>query len=75
VTKETTIRAIGNSAGATIPKAMLERYRIAEGDRVFLVETDEGILITPFDPTFAEAMAVYEEGAKTYRNAMRELSK
>lgn len=75
MTRETTIRAIGNSAGATIPKAMLERYRIAEGDRVHLVETEEGILITPYDPTFAEAMAIYQEGAKTYRNAIRELSK
>jgi antitoxin MazE len=75
VTKETTIRAIGNSAGTTIPKAMLERYRIAEGDRVHLVETEDGILITPFDPAFAEAMSLYEEGAKQYRNAMRELAK
>jgi hypothetical protein len=54
---------------------MLERYRIAEGDRVHLVETEDGILITPFDPAFAEAMALYEEGAKQYRNAMRELAK
>lgn len=75
MTKETTIRAIGNSAGATIPKAMLDRYRLAEGDRVHLVETEEGILITPFDPTFADAMAIYERGAKQYRNAMRELAK
>jgi len=75
MTRETTIRAIGNSAGATIPKAMLERYRLSEGDRVHLIETDEGILITPFDPAFAEAMAIYEEGAKKYRNAMRELAK
>jgi putative addiction module antidote len=75
MTRETTIRAIGNSTGATIPKAMLARYRIAEGDRVHLVETEEGILITPFDPDFAEAMAIYEEGAKTFRNAMRELSR
>jgi antitoxin MazE len=75
MTKETTIRAIGNSAGTTIPKAMLERYRMAEGDRVHLVETEDGILITPFDPSFAEAMALYEEGAKQYRNAMRELAK
>jgi antitoxin MazE len=74
MTRETTIRAIGNSAGATIPKAMLERYRLAEGDRVHLIETDQGILITPYDPTFAEAMSVYEEGAKRYRNAMRELA-
>ena len=75
MTKETTIRAIGNSAGTTIPKAMLERYRLAEGDRIHLVETDEGILITPFDPDFAEAMALYDEGANQYRNAMRELAK
>jgi putative addiction module antidote len=73
--KETTIRPIGNSAGTTIPKAMLERYRLAAGDRVYLVETDKGILITPFDPDFAEAMEIYEEGAKSYRNAMRELAR
>ena len=75
VAKKTTIRAIGNSAGTTIPKAMLERYRMAEGDRVHLVETEDGILITPFDPAFAEAMALYEEGAEQYRNAMRTLPK
>ena len=75
MTKDTTIRAIGNSAGTTIPKHMLERYRLAEGDRVHLIETAEGILITPFDPNFADAMKIYDEGAKRYRNAMRELAK
>ena len=75
MTRETTIRAIGNSAGATLPKAMLERYRMAEGDRVHLVETEQGILITPYDPDFADAMAAYEEGSKRYRNALRELAK
>jgi hypothetical protein len=54
---------------------MLERYHLAEGDTVHLVETEEGILITPFDPAFEEAMAIYAEGAKRYRNAMRELAK
>lgn len=75
MTRETTLRAIGNSAGATIPKAMLEHYHMAEGDTVHLIEVDDGVLITPFDPTFAEAMRFYEEGAKAYRNAMRELAK
>ena len=73
--KQTSIRAIGNSAGTTIPKPMLERYHLAEGDTVHLVETEEGILITPFDPAFEEAMEIYAEGAKRYRNAMRELAK
>ena len=73
--KETTIRAIGNSAGTTIPKSMLERYQMAEEDTVHLVEVDDGILITPFEPGFTEAMRIYEEGARTYRNAMRELAR
>jgi antitoxin MazE len=75
MSKATTIRSIGNSAGTTIPKAMLQRYQIAEGDRVHLVETEDGILITPFDPTFEEAMDVYTEGSRTYRNAMRALAR
>ena len=53
---------------------MLQKYHIAEGDRVHLIETEDGILITPFDPAFSEAMDLYEEGARTYRNAMRELA-
>ena len=73
--KQTTIRAIGNSAGTTIPKPMLERYHLSKGDAVHLVETEEGILITPFDPAFEETMAIYAEGAKRYRHAMRELAK
>ncbi len=73
--EESIILAVGNSSGTTIPKAMLERYRIAEDDRVFLFETAAGILITPYDPTFSEAMRRYDEGARQYRNAMRELAR
>jgi len=72
--KETTIRRIGNSAGLTISKDILERQNLAEGDRVHIIETQDGLLITPFDPDFQEAMALYEEGAKDYRNALRELA-
>ncbi len=75
MTGKTKIRAIGNSAGTTIPKPLLERFHLAEGDTVHLIETEEGILITPFDPAFRKAMEVYAEGAKKYRNAMRELAK
>jgi antitoxin MazE len=62
MTRETTIRAIGNSTGATLPRAMLERYKIAESDRVHLIETDHGILMTPYDPDFVDAMKIYQEG-------------
>lgn len=73
--KETVIRPFGNSAGVTIPKEMLEKYAMDKGDRVSLQETEAGILITPFDPDFAEVMAIAREVGKKYRNALRELSR
>ena len=73
--RETTIRRIGNSSGLTIPKDVLERQHLADGDRVHIIETDDGLLVTPYDPDFEEAMDAYEEGARRYRNAMRQLSR
>ena len=73
--KETVIRAVGNSAGVTLPRDMLDKYSMAKGDTVALRETADGILISPFDPEFAEVMELASEVSKKYRNALRELSK
>ncbi len=73
--KRIVLRQMGGSIGATIPKETAERFHLHKGDEVFLSETPEGILITPYDPDFDKAMAVYERGAKKYRNALRELAK
>lgn len=69
------VRRMGGSLGATLPKDMMERLKVEAGDDMFAVETDDGILLTPFDPKFENAMAVYERGAGKYRNALRELAK
>ena len=42
---------------------------------MFVVETEDGLLITPYDPAFAKAMSAYERGARKYRNALRELAR
>jgi len=73
--KQTTIRKIGNSLGTTLPKDLLDRAHLKEGDKVRVVETPEGLLISPYDPDFERAMDAYTEGAASYRNALRELSK
>jgi putative addiction module antidote len=69
------IRQTGGSVSATIPKEMAERLQIEPGDEIFAVETDAGILLTPYDPAFAKTMKVYERGARKYRNALRALAK
>ena len=41
---------------------------------MFAVEVEGGILLTPYDATFREAMAIGDEGIRMYRNAYRELA-
>jgi hypothetical protein len=48
---------------------------MAVGDRVLAVETEAGILLTPYDPTTERAMAIAARTSRKYRNALRELAK
>ena len=73
--RKQTLKKIGGSVATVLPKSMLERFHLEAGDDVFVVETDKGLLVTPFDPDFEEAMEIYSRGAKKFRNAMRELAK
>ncbi len=73
--KEIRIRRSGGSLSATLPKEYVEHFQLAEGDKVFVIQTDKGILITPYDPGFEKAMEVYKRGARKYRDALRELAK
>jgi len=70
-----TLKKIGGSVATVLPKSMLDRFHLDAGDEVLVVETDRGLLVTPFDADFQEAMAVYARGAKKFRNAMRELAR
>lgn len=73
--KTQTLKKLGGSVATVLPKGMLDRFNLSAGDEVFVIETGDGLLITPFDPDFAETMAAYERGAKKYRNALRELAR
>lgn len=75
MTKEVTLRQAGGSVSATLPKDMADRLRLEAGDRVLAVETDRGILLTPYDPEAERALRVAAKAAKKYRNALRELAK
>lgn len=67
-------RKMGGSIGATLPKELVDRFHIKEGDELDVVETSEGMLITPYDPDFDKAMTAYERGARKYRHALRRLA-
>jgi putative addiction module antidote len=69
------LRKAGGSISATLPKHMAKRLHLEAGDPVLAVETERGILLTPYDPEVEEALAVAGQVAGRYRNALRELAK
>jgi putative addiction module antidote len=72
--KEVTFRRFGGSLGTTLPKAMTDRLNLAAGDKVYAVETEHGILLTPYDPDFLKVMEAEARISKKYQNALRELA-
>jgi putative addiction module antidote len=69
-----TLRKIGGSIGATFPKVITDALNVGPGDHLTVVRSPEGILLTPFDPTFEAGMRAFEEVTAEYRNALRELA-
>jgi hypothetical protein len=59
----------------TLAKDMADRLQVAPGDQLVAVETDRGILRTPYDPAITEALAIAAKAAKRYRNALRALAR
>ena len=70
------VRRIGNSLGVILPAAVLERLNVKEGDDLYLVPTNRAdeIVLTASYPEFAEAMEIFGEGRRRYRNALKALS-
>jgi putative addiction module antidote len=73
--RELKLRQAGGSVSATLPKDMADRLRLEAGDRILALETDQGILLTPYNPETERALKVAAKAAKKYRAALRELAK
>lgn len=73
--KSVTIRRVGGSVSATLPKEMADRFRMAPGDTVFAVETDKGILLTPYDSEMQKQLAIAAKVSKKHRAVFRQLAR
>jgi antitoxin MazE len=72
---KTAVRRVGNSLGITLPKTIVDNYHLSEGDELHLIETEDGLILTPFDPKFAEWAKAYDKTNNRYRNTLRALAK
>ena len=70
------IRAVGGSLGVILPKAVLQRLHVSEGDEIFLTEAPGGgYRLTAKTPEFEAQMKNAYDLIKRYRNALDELAK
>jgi putative addiction module antidote len=70
-----TIKSVGNSAGVLLPKEILTKLRVDKGDVLHVIETENGIELTPYDPEFDAQMAVAEDIMREDRDILRKLAK
>ena len=54
---------------------MADRLKLTAGDTIIAIETERGILLTPYDQDTEEALSVATQVARDYRNALRELAR
>jgi putative addiction module antidote len=70
------IRKVGNSLGLILPRELLARLSLTEGDKLHVIDQPErGFQLTPYDPVHAKGMEIARKAFKTYANTFRELAK
>ena len=69
------VTTIGNSMGIVLPKEALAKLRAEKGDVLFLVDTPDGLTLTPYQQDFENQMDAAEKVMKKYRTALHELAK
>lgn len=66
---------IGNSVGVILPKEALARLKLEKGQSVFLTESSEGYILTPYDPALEEEITAGREFMREYRDTFHQLAK
>jgi putative addiction module antidote len=67
---------IGNSLGVRLPREVLSRMHVGDGDKLILTEAPEGgYRLSPYDPEFERQLEIAEQGMRDYSNTLRELAK
>lgn len=68
------ITTIGNSVGIVLPREVLSKLKVAKGDNLYILDTPDGVELTPYDQNFAEEMEVARRIMRENRDVLRRLA-
>lgn len=66
---------IGNSVGVILPKEVLAKLKLEKGQTVFVTETSEGFVLTPYDPELEEQVQAGRAFMQEFRDTFHQLAK
>ncbi len=71
---KTKVRKIGKSKGIILPKELLDRMGVSEGDVLTVRETPTGYALLPSDQEFEEEMQILDKVISKYRHTLKKLA-
>lgn len=70
------LKKIGNSTGLILPKELLARLNLEQGDEVVVTEgPDRTITVSPYADDDEETMRIARQVMKDYKNTLKALAK
>jgi putative addiction module antidote len=70
------IKRIGNSTGVILPKELLTRLQLKQGQQLHIIELPSGgFQALPYDPEFEKTMEIVDEIIDEYRDTLAALAK
>ena len=69
------LTSVEGSIGIALPKEMLERLHVNEGDTIFALETPDGYLLTASDSEVECQIAIARDVMAEYRETLHALAK
>ena len=68
------VRRVGNSLGVVLPKGVLAKLRVGEGDELTVTDTPDGVALNAGDSETAELMRLAEDIMRKRRKVLKALA-
>jgi len=70
-----TVRKINNSHGVVFPKEILDKLKCTEGDKLYVMATEHGIELIPYDSEFSKDLECIDAIISENEDVLRKLAK
>jgi putative addiction module antidote len=72
--RELKLTVIGNSLGVVLTKDLLVKLRVGKGDKLFAIETTNGVELSPYNPELASQLERAAKIMHEERTVLRKLA-